>query len=187
MALALTPDQLAEEQLLAGQALEGVNEAWDTLIRRHNHRVVVSLLARGLSIDKAKEFAQETWSHLIRQQRLGRLSRLQLPGLAIRQAAFLALEDARRARIGEDKLAAILSLPNAGDDLEADFLNRRQLEQVQQILHDFPESTRQIFRLLYEDPERTHIEVAREVGLSVQRVRQILCEVRKKIRPLIES
>jgi DNA-directed RNA polymerase sigma subunit (sigma70/sigma32) len=29
--------------------------------------------------------------------------------------------------------------------------------------------------------------VAEEIGISVQRVRQILCEVRKKIRPLLED
>jgi DNA-directed RNA polymerase specialized sigma24 family protein len=39
---------------------------------------------------------------------------------------------------------------------------------------------------VYEDPGVPHAEVAVKVGLSVQRVRQILCEVRKTLREALE-
>ncbi len=47
-------------------------------------------------MDRAKDIAQEAWIRLVEQQRLGRLERLVLPGLAITQASYLAMEAARR-------------------------------------------------------------------------------------------
>ncbi|HEY4222862.1 MAG TPA: hypothetical protein VGO62_16005, partial [Myxococcota bacterium] len=38
---------------------------WDALAREHNHRVVVHLLARGLTLDDAEDVAQQTWARLI--------------------------------------------------------------------------------------------------------------------------
>src|SRR5689334_20026036 len=68
---------------------------WGRLIERHNHRVVVSLLGRGLTIDRARELAQETWLRLIERHRAGRLESLVLPGLAVVQAGFLAANEWR--------------------------------------------------------------------------------------------
>ncbi|MGD0528051.1 MAG: hypothetical protein ABSE49_23155, partial [Polyangiaceae bacterium] len=79
----------ADEPALCAAALRGDGEAWSALVQRHNHRVVVALLARGVRVDKAKDIAQEAWMRLVEQQRQGRLERLQLPGLAIAQATFL--------------------------------------------------------------------------------------------------
>src|SRR5271170_5730430 len=45
----------ADEPLLCAAALRGEREAWSTLVQRHNQRVVVALLARGVRIDKAKD------------------------------------------------------------------------------------------------------------------------------------
>src|SRR5579883_1781036 len=85
-----------DEATLCERAMTGDRDAWNALVQRHNHRVVVALLARGVRIDRAKDIAQEAWMRLVEQQRAGRLTHLQLPGLAIAQAAFLSLEAARR-------------------------------------------------------------------------------------------
>src|SRR5262245_31417968 len=82
------------EAELTARALRGEREAWDALIARHHRRVVVSLLARGLRVDRARELAQETWTRLIQQQQRGLLTELRLPNLALTQAAFLATDDA---------------------------------------------------------------------------------------------
>ncbi len=66
------------------------------LIERHERRVFLTLLKRGVRVDLAKDILQDTWARLIDQQREGRLQKLELPGLAITQAMFLAMEDARR-------------------------------------------------------------------------------------------
>src|SRR4051812_48335576 len=68
------PDTLAtrtrmEERSLCEDALRGDVAAWNALVQKHNHRVVVSLLARGIRIDRAKDIAQDAWIRLIEQQR----------------------------------------------------------------------------------------------------------------------
>jgi RNA polymerase sigma-70 factor (ECF subfamily) len=39
-----------------------------------------------------------------------------------------------------------------------------------------------VFELVYDHPELGYAEVAAQVGLSVQRVKQIVFEVRKRLR-----
>ena len=64
---------------------------WDDAIRTHNHRVVVSLMALNLPIDEAEDMAHRAWMRLIEQHKKGRLREVRLPGLAVTQARFLAL------------------------------------------------------------------------------------------------
>lgn len=178
---------MMDEPMLSALALDGETAAWNQLISRHNHRILVFLLARGVHIDRAKELAQETWIRLIEQQRQGRLDRLDLPGLAIRQATFLLLEDGRRmARV--QRLCIHIAVPSsAGGDAEQSFLTQEKLTRAQVALAQCSPSAQRIFRLLYENPERSHQDVATEVGLSLQRVRQIICQVRKTLRQVIED
>jgi RNA polymerase sigma factor (sigma-70 family) len=176
-----------DEASLCQAALAGSAEAWSALVQRHNHRVVVSLLARGVRVDRAKDIAQEAWMRLVEQQRGGRLDRLQLPGLAIAQASFLALEAQRRdagARkhdpIDEPAVAAALRDPQC--DAEARLLTAERVARAIEVLSACSPSARSVFRLAYGGEGLSHAEVARRVGLSLQRVRQILCEVRAKLR-----
>src|SRR5690606_16376892 len=66
---------------------------WNSEMRRHGQRVVVSLLARGLRPARAKELAQEAWMRVIERHREGRLAELKLPGVVITQANFLVLDE----------------------------------------------------------------------------------------------
>jgi RNA polymerase sigma factor (sigma-70 family) len=178
-----------EEPTLCTRALGGDMAAWNALVHKHNHRVVVSLLARGMRIDRAKDIAQDAWLRLIEQQREGRLSHLSLPGLAIAQAGFLALEAARRARRTEPSddadVAARLADPAAS--AETKLLAEEQLARAEEVLARCSPSARRVFRLVYGGDGLSHAEVAEEVGLSLQRVRQIVCEVRKLLRAGIEG
>jgi RNA polymerase sigma-70 factor (ECF subfamily) len=162
-------------------------DPWDELIAQHNHRVVVSLLARGISIDRAKDLAQESWFRLIMQRRAGRLARLALPGLAIKQAALLALEEARRKRIRAVDERHLETWVSAQPSVEARVLTQQQLVRAFALLSRMPPTAQEVFRMVYDQPERSHAEVATAIGLSVQRVRQILCEVRKRLRAAIEE
>ena len=56
---------------LEARALRGDQAAWNALVARHNPRVVVALLGRGLPLERAKDIAQEAWLRLIEQQRAG--------------------------------------------------------------------------------------------------------------------
>ena len=181
-----------DEAALCASALRGEREAWSALVQRHNQRVVVALLSRGVRIDRAKDIAQESWIRLVEQQRQGRLERLQLPGLAISQATFLWLESARRetaARrhepIDEPAIAATLADPR--DDAESRMVTEERVDCAVEVLASCSDSARKVFRLVYGGDGLSHAEVAERVGLSLQRVRQILCEVRAKLRIALEG
>src|SRR5262245_13971973 len=69
---------------------------WEAVIRTHDRRVVLSLLALGLKPDRAREIAQTAWLRLMEKHAGVGLHSLTFPGLAIAQARFLALDDLRR-------------------------------------------------------------------------------------------
>jgi RNA polymerase sigma-70 factor (ECF subfamily) len=182
----------AGEEELSQRALAGDRRAWDALIARHHRRVVVSLLAKGLRVDRAHELAQETWTRLIQQQQRGLLTELRLPNLAITQASFLAADEARRSR-REAISGNVEELPERQHPVdptasaERRLLSEEQLAKAHQALAGCSPSARNVFLLACDGQELPHAEVAERVGLSVQRVRQILCEVRKKLRNALEE
>jgi RNA polymerase sigma-70 factor (ECF subfamily) len=190
-------DQSAErtqvgEEDLSQRALAGDRRAWDALIARHHRRVVVSLLARGIRVDRAHELAQEAWTRLIQQQQRGLLTELRLPNLAITQAAFLAADDARRVR-REAIAGNVEELPERQHPVDPSvsavrrLLSEELLSGAHEALAGCSPSARIVFLLACDGQELPHAEVAARVGLSVQRVRQILCEVRKKLRTALEE
>jgi RNA polymerase sigma factor (sigma-70 family) len=166
-------------------ALTGDATAWAALIERHNHRVIVALLARGVPLERAKELAQETWLRLMERQREGRLAELTLPGLAIVQAGFLAANARRR----DGYAAAASALPQPGQEpsIEDTLASRQQLDRVAVALAACPPGARRVFELCYDNPELGYAEVARRVGLSVQRVKQIVFEVRRRLRAALDE
>jgi len=157
---------------------------WDAAARVHGRRVVVSLLALGLPLDRAEDVAQRAWLRLVEQHRAGALRDVRLPGLAIAQARFLALDEAKRARPADDVDDRFAS---ADPDPERRDVAKERLERALAALATASPTARRVFRLCYDDPPRPHAEVAAEVGLSLQRVRQILCETRAVMRRALDD
>jgi RNA polymerase sigma-70 factor (ECF subfamily) len=156
-------------------------DVWDEAIRRHDRQVYLSLLAFGLAPDRARELAQMTWTRLIEQHTKGALPELELPGLAIRQARFLALNEHQRTKTEMRVLAAV---PDPPDEPGVDrvIASRQELDRVLAALANCTPMQRKVFRLVYATPGGTAATAAQAVGLSLQRVRQILCETRSQIR-----
>lgn len=178
---------------LAEAALVGHLQAWGELARRHTHRVVLALLTRGVSLDVAEDLAQETWMRLIEQQRAGRLRAIRMPGLAIAQARWLALESSR-TQMRREALLGVSALPEpreeppdlrVASDPETWLFYEERLEIVRRELERCPARARDVFRAVHAEHAPSHAEVARDFGLSVQRVRQILCEVRARLRSAV--
>ncbi len=184
-----TPLAEQPEQRIVELARAGDRDAWDVLIARHDHRVVLSLLARGVRLARARELAQQAWMRLFAQQVAGRLERLELPGLAIRQAAFLALEDARRREpdASLDAAPELAALSDPAASIEERLIRRDELRRAQAELERCSPSARRVFAFIHANPGMRHADAARELGLSVQRVRQILCEVRARLRAAIDT
>ncbi len=162
--------------------------AWDSLIEQHTRRVVVALLARGLPLERAKELADDAWVRIIQQHRAGRLPDLKIPGIVIMQALFLA-RDAQRvsmrraavdARVGGD-----YGLHGGGGDVEGQLLAREQLRRIAKVVEAASPTARRVFELSYGESTSSAAEIAEVVGISVQRVRQITCELRKRIRGVV--
>lgn len=157
---------------------------WDDLMRRHGRRVVVALVSHGIPLERAKELAQDAWMRVIDRHRAGLIAELSLPGLIITQASFLARDDlrreGRRAKLDEPRQRAAVG--DVALDLEQQLDARQQLRVVRAVLDRAPQNARRVFALLYGERALAPTEVASELGLSVQRVRQIVCELRKRMR-----
>lgn len=169
---------------LCARALAGDERAWNELIRRHDRRVFVSLLSRGVTPPRAREIAQETWIRLIEQQRAGRLVELRLPGLAVTQADFLARSDRRRAGpqvLDIDDEEQPIQVADDRPDQEMRALDKQQLEKALEALEGCSERARTIFVTVYREG-LSAAEASARFGISIQRVRQTLCEVRGRLR-----
>ena len=169
-------------------------EEWSRHITLHQHRVVLSLVAAGFGFERATELAHEAWARLMEKDRRGRLAELKLPGLAIVQARFLAWDERRReamkARLegeGGDAGAGEELVVDRDPDPEQRLLTRQQALRALDAVAASPVSSQRLFRLLYAEPALPHARAAEALGLSVQRVRQILCELRKRVRAAIEG
>jgi RNA polymerase sigma-70 factor (ECF subfamily) len=162
---------------------------WERHIRRYGHEVILSLLALGLPIDKAEEIAQAAWTKLLSQHKAGRLSEIRLPGLAITQARFLAMDYLRRegrteALDSADHHPNLEAGPSSNPQRTA--LARSEVALALTALGTCSQNGQRIFKLFYVDGENAR-NIAEELGLSTQRVRQLLCEVRSVLRTATEE
>jgi DNA-directed RNA polymerase specialized sigma24 family protein len=161
---------------------------WDDAIRKFDRQVYLSVLALGLGPERAREISQAAWTKLIERHATGALAELELPGLAIRQARFLGLNELQRSKVEKRVLAAVPDeAPPASIDVERQVDSRAQVEKVLAALATCSPTARRVFRLVYATPGGSPAHAAQEVGLSLQRVRQILCETRAHIRKSIAT
>lgn len=158
---------------------------WSAHIERHGHVVVVALLAQGLRLHDAKDLAQEAWTRLLEADRDGRLERIELPGLAIRQALYLLAERRRSTRrrelvpLDDEHRAPMI-------DAETQLAQRELLQVVAgQLANETPRAKSVVDVLLSSD--ELHAVHARSLGISVQRFRQVLCDVRSRLRAVVEA
>lgn len=162
-------------------------KSWDALIRLYDQTVFLSLLAGGVKPVAARELCHDTWARLYEQWRAGRLDLLQLPGLAIAQARFLAMEEHRRSSrvspLGDETLERVD--PQASPEERASA--RQQVNRVEAALGDCPPRARALFELALAHPDVPHAELAERSGISLQRLRQALCEVRARLRVALKE
>jgi len=159
-----------------------VPQAWLVLSRRHARAVELALVADGWSITEARDHAQEAWLRVIEQARQGLLTRIELPGLVIQQARFLAIDARRADRRRLDVHASVGELQHHEAGPEAQVVARADLRRARQVLASCHRSAQRVFELRYGEPPLDTAEIAAQLGLSVQRVRQIVCEVRALLR-----
>ncbi len=161
--------------------------AWEALIRLYDHTVFLSLLAAGHAPLAARELCHDTWARLYEQWRAGRLDLLQLPGLAVTQARFLALEEHRRGRRGAPLGDETLQKPDPQASPEERVAARQLVDHVERALEQCPPRARELFELALSNPDTPHAVLAERSGISLQRLRQALCEVRARLRSALQE
>ena len=159
-----------------------MNDFWKSAVAEHDHRLVVSLLAAGLRLDEARDVAQEAWLRVLESAAAGRLARVELPGLVIRQASFIVADRqrARRLRVAAP-VSEVEALP-APETAEGHTHARELIEVVDAELATATPRARGVFLSVLNAPDEGHRSLAEKEGLSLQRFRQVLCEVRAKLR-----
>jgi RNA polymerase sigma factor (sigma-70 family) len=190
MAMKLLPRHPANDDALTAQALAGDGRAWGELVKRHDRAVRLALLARRIAPDEAREYAQEAWTRLLERERRGELGELRLPGLAIAQAIFIALDAQRRAArapVSLQTTATELEQADSSASAVETLLGRQRLERARSTLRTMSATTQAVFRAVFEGPPVTYAEVATRLGLSEQRVKQTVCEIRATIRAALEQ
>ena len=162
---------------------------WDAAMQKYGRRVVVSLIAKGALPERAKELAQDAWFRVIQNHRQGRLTEVKLPGVVIKQATFLWQDDRRRcsARYTHESVDGTVQAHRDERELEQQAAARHKLRKVREIIARAHPNARRVFALMYDGEARSASEIAAEVGLSVQRVRQIACEFRKTLRSELQG
>ncbi len=157
-------------------------DTWTHRIAEHDHVIVLALLSKGVRLHDARDLAQDAWTRLIEADRAGRLERIELPGLVIRQAMFLLAErrriGARRLEVDVDEAAALPTREGVPDSvLDA----KQRLALVSATLAQVSPRGREVLESQLSS-DAGHAEQAARIGLSVQRFRQVLCEVRARLR-----
>lgn len=163
-----------------------MNDFWKKAVAEHDHRLIISLLAAGLRLDEARDVAQEAWLRLIEAASTGRLESVELPGLVIRQASFIVADRSRARRLRpQGALREAESHPSA-QDVEAQSHARQLLETVRLELAVVSPRAQSVFLAVLHDAELGHRALAEREGVSLQRFRQVLCEVRAKLRQAVD-
>jgi RNA polymerase sigma factor (sigma-70 family) len=164
---------------------------WQSAAQQYHRRVLVAVLALGVRPSRAEEIVQATWSELIEAERGGRLGRIELPGLALVHARFLARHELRRGGVEGRILVSADALAERAADRrvspEAELLAKEDAQRVLREIERLPESMQRLFLILYRDPPPSHAECAGELGLSLQRVRQLASELKQRVRATLAS
>jgi RNA polymerase sigma-70 factor (ECF subfamily) len=176
-----TGDDPAEA--LAERALAGDEAAWNELVRRFERRVWVSLLALGAPPDVARDLSQDTWVRLWAKAKAGELTELKLPGLAVTQARFLWLS-ARRAETSGKVVVRLEEAADPGRDPESQAARAQEVARAVAAVEALPDRARSVFTAVY-DEGLSAAEASSRFGISVQRVRQTLFEVRGRLRAVL--
>lgn len=160
---------------------------WEELIRQFDQVVFLSLLGAGLRPRMARELCQDTWARLYEQWAMGKLDVLKLPGLAIVQARLLALEEHRHNARNASLDAEALAQPDPNPSLEERVHARQAADSISDALAECSPRAQALFELVMMHPEVPHRALAEQSGISVQRLRQTLCEVRARLRAALND
>ena len=167
-----------------------MRDRWAKEYEAHQHTVVLALLANGIRLDEARELAHDAWARIYEQAANEKLETLELPGLVIRQAFFLLLESRRRAQTRsrrDGQLDEAMSMASHHASPEETVAGRELIGAFEVALAQSSPRAQSVMTAVICGPDALHAELAKSEGVSLQRFRQILCEVRAHVRAALAS
>jgi RNA polymerase sigma-70 factor (ECF subfamily) len=164
-----------------------MNDFWKAAVAEHDHRLVLSLLAAGLRLDEARDVAQEAWLRVMESAAAGKLDRIELPGLVLRQASFIVTDRLRQQRVRVHAPLADAEALTSADSSEHATHAQQLLTALETGLAGATARERSVLRSTLDHPDARHDTLAAAQGISVQRFRQVLCSVRARLRRVLEG
>lgn len=170
----------AETPELCARALGGDRPAWSELIRRFDRRLWQHVVYRFHVDDvRADDLCQETWMKLTRKLEAKELSTLKLPGLAYQQAWYLHFgkrEDLPESSPDDDAVVDVA--PSVLDRL----LDEQERVTLRKDIDNELSPRQREVLLLGLQRGCTDAEVAEELGISLNRVRELKKEAYARLR-----
>jgi RNA polymerase sigma-70 factor (ECF subfamily) len=165
----------------------GERGAWDQLILRYNPLVLAVFVRMAIAVARGQELSQEVWLRLFCKARDGALAQLVMPGLALREARYRALDELRGRGAEEsldDRREALGDEPaDPAPSAEAQVASRDELERLRRVLSALPPRQREVLQLALVQGV-PHAQIAQQLGISEQRSKQTLTEARARVRAL---
>jgi RNA polymerase sigma factor (sigma-70 family) len=160
----------------------GDRQAWSVVILRYNTLILSIFLGFAIARPRSMELSQDLWLKLYLRARKGLLKILTLPGLAVREARFRALDELRgnkRAGPTADLEDVVLEAPSP--TAEEQISRQKDLALARRMLRALPARQRQVI-VLAGIRGKPHAEVAEELGISTVRAKQTLSDARQRLR-----
>lgn len=156
---------------------------WADWAQQYDRIVWLRIVAHGIDPERASEIKQEVWELLFRRYQRGALGEVTMPGLALAQADFLAGSERRLKRTQDIGLQPNEQTVDAKQfEPEHVAIQRARLRRVASVVGASSKTTQRVFELHYSPPCLSTFEIAVRLNITEQRVRQVICELRERLR-----
>lgn len=171
------PDHVVEA------ARTGDRHAWGEIVKRYNALVLSIFVGYTIPRPRAVELCQELWLRLFLKARDGLLKVLRMPGFAVREARFRALDERRGTRHDTEPIEMVPGLASSAPTAEEQAARRSELSAARRMLSALPTRQRQVLvaRVVHG---KTTAQVAEDLEISTARTKQTLCAARARMRTI---
>ena len=181
------PRQPASRAPLPDRVLEaartGDRGAWSTIVGRYNALVLGIFIGYAIARPRAVELCQDLWLRLYLKARDGLLKALRMPGLAVREARFRALDELRGARTDTESVDEMEAFAIEAPSAEEQTARRTELAAARRMVSALPTRQREVLVARVVHGQST-AQVAQALGISQARTKQTLCAARARMRTI---
>ena len=117
----------------------------------------------------------------------GQLSRIELPGLAVRQAQFLFQDHLRKSSHERSVPAPEMDLEVTDPTAEAMLIKQERMNSARASIAQCGESCQRVFEALCAEPDAPHAEIGKKLASPPSGSNRIICEMRRALRAVEAS